>query len=218
MILLKNISFSYPNDDFHLKINSLHIKAGESIALVGESGSGKSTLMKIISGEIQTAQGEVIINGEKLHQLNENKKRVLRLKSMGMILQDSALLEYLNLQDNILFPAKITGHKIEAKTLDELTHTCGIEKLLKKKPLALSEGEKQRAAVCRALINSPSIILADEPTSSLDPKNGDTITHMLIQQCKKNAATLLMITHNERLLSQFDRVIKLEELAGANHV
>ena len=215
MIKIEDLHFKYPEDDFSLKINNFEMNDAESIALIGASGSGKSTFMKILSGEIIPLKGRITVLDQDLTALGDSQKRHLRLNSIGMVLQDSALLDYLSLLDNITLPLTLLNKKFDKEWLNTITKNCGTSELLKKKPEHVSEGEKQRAAVCRALLNKPGILLADEPTSSLDKKNSLAVTELLIKQCKENNTNLIMITHDESQLNFFDRVVNLEELNEA---
>jgi putative ABC transport system ATP-binding protein len=214
MIKIKELKFSYPEDDFTLKVDDLYILEHQSIALTGPSGCGKSTFMKLLSAELVATEGSIDLFDQTLNKLTDSQRQTLRLSGIGMVLQDSALLDYLSLKDNICLPARLQGLKTDNARFDELTQACGIAKLLSKKPAHISEGEKQRASICRALLTKPRIILADEPTSSLDPKNSAIITELLIKQCKESDATLVMITHDNAQLAMFDRVIDLESING----
>jgi putative ABC transport system ATP-binding protein len=213
MINIADLSFRY-GESFSLNIQKFNLKKGESVALTGVSGSGKSTFLKLLSGEL-FARGMIEVLGVRFDQMKEADRRAFRLRHLGMIFQDSALLDYLSLFDNINLTAKLTGRKI---VIDEMTEICGIEKLLKRYPQELSEGEKQRAALCRALVTEPRLVLADEPTSSLDPKRSEEITDFLISYCQKNETSLLMVTHDHSLLGKFDRHIDMSELLGSHYV
>ncbi|MCH2207581.1 MAG: ATP-binding cassette domain-containing protein [Lentisphaerales bacterium] len=217
MIKVNNLKFSYPEDDFSLNIPDLYILEHHAVALTGPSGSGKSTLMKILAAELPIENGSVQLFDQQINQLTDSQRRALRLSGVGMILQDSALLDYLSLKDNICLPAKLLGLKIDQQRLTSLTESCGISSIINKKPAQISEGEKQRVAICRALLVKPRIILADEPTSSLDPKNSLAVTELLVDQCKANDATLVMITHDINQLEMFDRTIDLASLNGDAH-
>ena len=217
MIKIKDLAFAYKEGDFSLKIPELELPQNKAIAIVGPSGSGKSTLMKIIAGEIATQGGSITVNEQEINNFSDSQRRHFRLNQIGMILQDSALLEYLNLQDNICLAAKLQNKKYDAERLKKITESCGIAKLMNKKPAFASEGEKQRAAICRALLTNPEIILADEPTSSLDRQNSLAATGLLIEQCKEHETTLVMITHDDSQLEFFDEVIDITKINGASH-
>ena len=213
MITLENVKFSY-GSGFSLDIKSLSLSEGETMAVTGVSGSGKSTLLKLLSGELKSSIGKVTVLGTDLHSLKDSSRRKFRLSKLGMIFQDSPLLDFLNLEENILLPAKTAGLKTE--NLSELASECGIEQLLKRYPAAISEGEKQRAGICRALISSPQLVLADEPTSSLDPERSRSITELLIAGCKERKSSLIMVTHDHSLLELFDKSFDVGELGEDN--
>jgi len=200
---------------FCLKVSSLKLADGKSLAITGVSGSGKSTFLKLLSGELALHRGSISILGHKLNEMRDNARRNFRLKNYGMIFQDSPLLEYLTIKDNILLPANIVGIK-KRLDLKELCANCGIEELINRYPSQLSEGEKQRAAICRALISSPKVVLADEPTSSLDPVRGEEITDLLIQNCQKYNCTLIMVTHDYSLLDKFDQKVDIGKLGDSD--
>ncbi len=231
MISVKNITFKYglkskqainpssnmekENDIFFLKVRSLELKKDTSLAITGVSGSGKSTFLRLLSGELAVQSGNVIIMEHKLHEMNDNQRRDFRLKNLGMIFQDSPLLDYLSVRDNILLVPTISGQK-NLLDLQDLATNCGIGKLLSRYPSMLSEGEKQRVAICRALISSPKVILADEPTSSLDNARAREVTNLLIRNCKKYNCKLIMITHDHSLLDKFDKNYDISKLGEHN--
>ena len=211
MIALGNVQFSYESS-FSLVISNLSLGEGETLAVTGVSGSGKSTLLKLLSGELKCRTGKLSVLGNELHNLSSAALHSFRLRNIGMIFQDSPLLDYLNLEENILLPSITAG--LKTGEINELADKCGIKDLLKRKPAELSEGEKQRAGICRALIASPRLVLADEPTSSLDPERGRSITELLIEGCRKRKAALVMVTHDHSLLELFDRSVDISELGG----
>ena len=214
MISVEGIEFKYGND-FCLKVNSLNLKDGEALAITGVSGSGKSTLLKLLSGELILQSGNISVLNNNLHEMRESALRTFRLKNLGMIFQDSPLLDYMSVSENILLPAEIAGSK-NILDVQKLATNCGIGELLDRYPSKLSEGEKQRAAICRALISSPKLVLADEPTSSLDPARGEEITDLLIKNCRKQNCSLVMVTHDHSLLKKFDRTVDINQLGAIN--
>jgi putative ABC transport system ATP-binding protein len=216
MIIINKLFFKYA-DNFSLKIDSFNLEKGESVALTGLSGSGKSTFLKLLSGEIQADSGAISILGQDIEGFNDSQRRKFRLSKLGMIFQNSALLEYLNLFENIQLPGRLSGKNVKDKIFENAQY-CGIQDLLKRYPPQLSEGEKQRAAICRALVNSPELVFADEPTSSLDPQRSADITDLLTKHCKEKQSSLLMVTHDHSLLSKFDRCVDMSELNGAKNV
>ncbi len=216
MIRINDLHFSYPDGNFSLDISTLSIKKGESIAITGPSGSGKTTLLNLICGVSRPQSGDIIINGTSLKQQNEKTLRQYRIAHIGMVFQSFELLEYLNVLDNILLPYRLdkTLH-IEKETVErakEIAGTFGMEDKLQRYPSQLSQGEQQRVAIMRALITGAKLIIADEPTGNLDPKNTDLVADMLLDFVKKEGATLITVTHDHTFAKRFDRVIDFTQL------
>ncbi len=216
MISLSDILFRYPDSDFRLKIDDLSFLPGSKTAVIGPSGFGKTTLLYLISGILTPQTGDVRVHKHSLNELNDSERRTFRLTNIGFVFQDFKLLEYLKVKDNILLPYRIN----KALSLDdqarnraaELASLLGIESKLAKYPNNLSHGERQRVAVCRALIHDPSIILADEPTGNLDPKNKEKIMQVLFDYAANKGSSMITVTHDHELLRGFDRVIDFQEL------
>lgn len=211
MIELKDIEFRYPKSDFHLAVDKLTFPAGSKTAIIGPSGFGKTTLLNIISGIHLPQAGKVEVDKTKVNHLKDHERRTFRLLNIGFIFQDFRLLEYLKVLDNIQLPFRINGtlrfsSGIAGKT-NALAAAMDIEDKLSKYPAKLSQGERQRVAICRALINDPKVILADEPTGNLDPVNKHKIMNKLFDQVMQNGSTLITVTHDHELLSDFDEVI-----------
>ena len=211
MIKLSDLYFRYPVDDFSLRVPELEVERGERVAVVGPSGSGKSTLLQIIAG-IKTAQsGQVVTGGVDLTALDDAGRREFRIKSVGLVFQDFELLEYLSVLDNILLPYRIhpalrLDKAVQARAV-ELAEKVGIGDKLDRFATRLSQGEKQRVAVCRALITDPVLLLADEPTGNLDPSNTARVMDSLFAAAAARGATLVTVTHEHDLLDRFDRVV-----------
>ena len=216
MIELKNIKYSYPNSDFHLSINNLLIDAGQKTAVIGPSGFGKTTMLNIIAGILLPESGSVIIKEKEINNLQDAERRNFRIKEIGIVFQDFKLLDYLNVMDNILLPYRINNTlKLKEETrgvAKELAQTLKIGNKLNKYPAKLSHGERQRVAICRALLNKPSIILADEPTGNLDPTNKNHIIDILFEYVENYGSTLITVTHDHDLLKGFDKVIDFQKL------
>ena len=177
MISIDNLSFSYGND-FAMQLAHLEIHSGQKVAFVGESGCGKTTLLSLIAGVLRPHKGEICILQQKMHLLSEKELRIFRLQNIGFVFQNFALLDYLNVRENILLPFTLQCKKITQTNLDRLKYllnAVGIHDKIHQKPQQLSQGEKQRVAIARALIHKPSIVIADEPTGNLDPKNSEKI-------------------------------------------
>ena len=164
---------------------------------------------------MKSQSGSITVLDHKLHELKESELRKFRLQSLGMIFQDSPLLEYLTVSENIQLLTEAGGVE-KSVDLKELAFSCGIANFLNRYPSKLSEGERQRVAICRALISSPKLVLADEPTSSLDPERSQDITDLLIKNCRKQKCSLVMVTHDHGLLKKFDRTVDMKNL-GAKH-
>lgn len=201
-----------------LKGLSFNIKQGERIAIMGKSGSGKSTLLKMIGLIDYPSEGKIYYKGEDQDNLSNDEVSEIRLNDIGFIFQDFRLLESLNVQENIMLPMIISREeeKIMLERCNNYAEKVGIQHLLKKKPSKISGGEKQRTSICRALMNDPSIIYADEPTGSLDSKTGKTIIDILVNINEELNKTLIMVTHDPLIASYCNRVIWLEDgLIGA---
>ena len=217
MIELSQIKFEYKESDFQLQFNSMKAESKKAIALIGPSGCGKTTLMSLIAGILPSQTGSILIGNTKMHQLTDKQRRLFRIQNIGFVFQDFALLEYLNLYENILHPFRINS----ALTLDasvkkranDLAEKVGISKRLKNYPAQTSVGEQQRCAIARALLNEPSVILADEPTGNLDPNNKKAILEILLQYVREHDATLLVATHDYDLLEYFDETIDFKTLS-----
>ena len=216
MIRLENIKFQYPQSDFKLEVESLIFAKASKSALIGPSGYGKTTMLNIIAGIILPEEGEVGVEGATINKLSDSARRNYRINNIGFVFQDFRLVPYLTVLDNILLPFKINNSlKPDAGTLKkarELAEELKIEKLINKYPALLSHGERQRAAIARALINDPKVILADEPTGNLDPENKQRIKNILFAAIDKFKTTLITVTHDHEMLSGYDQIIDFKEL------
>ncbi len=216
MITLKNISFQYQNSDFHLEFSELAFQSGSKTAVIGPSGFGKTTLLNLISGIYTPQKGSVAVNGKIVNRMSDSERRTFRLTNIGFIFQDFKLLDYLRVVDNILLSFRInkamTLNKSIRMRAEEIASLLGIEDKLNKYPNKLSQGERQRVAICRALLNDPSIILADEPTGNLDPENKHKIMHILFDYVKDRGSSLITVTHDHELLQGFDHIVDFKEL------
>ena len=212
MIHIHSLLFNYPGENgFRLEIPGFQVEPGEKVAVIGPSGSGKTTLLHLISGIYLPVQGQVQVNNIRIDQLADSGRRDFRITQIGFIFQDFELLDYLSVMDNILHPYRISSalklNRSVRQRAAELADAMGIGDLLKRRPGELSQGEKQRAAICRALLPSPQLILADEATGNLDPENKSRILDLLFHNVQLSNATLLAVTHDHELLPRFDRVI-----------
>jgi len=222
MIIIENVRFSYPSESFELRLDQLRVEAGETVALVGPSGCGKTTLMNLIAGILVPAAGEIQVNGTKLGELSVAARQRFRLETMGLVPQNFELLDYLTVRENILVPFRISSSlrlsPDSRERCEFLAERSGIARHLEKFPGQLSQGERQRAALCRGLVTSPRLILADEPTGNLDPENQDRIVALLLEEAKHIGSSVVMITHDPVLLPRFERVIDVLQwrTAGGN--
>ncbi|MEE8195744.1 MAG: ABC transporter ATP-binding protein [Acidiferrobacterales bacterium] len=215
MINIDSLEFRYRAGEFRLRVPTLAVATGEKVAVIGPSGSGKTTLLNLISGIFTPQTGRVSVNGVEVSALNDAQRRDFRVTSIGFVFQDFELLDYLHVLDNILHPYRITQalklDKAVRQRAVELAEAMGIGDNLKRFANDLSQGEKQRAAICRALLPRPKLILADEATGNLDPDNKTLIMDLLFENVVKHDATLLAVTHDYDLLKRFDRVIDFKQ-------
>ena len=194
-----------------LKDLSFSVEKGEFVAIIGPSGSGKSTLLHILGGVDTPTSGEVIIDGTPIYELNETKLAIFRRRQIGLIYQFYNLLPVLDVKENITLPLLLDGQKPDEKYLAELVKNLGLEERLNHLPNQLSGGQQQRVSIGRALINHPAIVLADEPTGNLDSRNSMEIIELLKASNVKYHQTLVIITHDERIALQADRIISIED-------
>ncbi|WP_127495495.1 ABC transporter ATP-binding protein [Paenibacillus glycanilyticus] len=201
---------------------SISVEPGELVAVVGPSGSGKSTFLSIAGALLKASEGEVNLNGHLLSKLSEKELSNVRLKEIGFIMQSSNLVPYLNVLDQLLLVKKMSG-KVRSKDrmfAVKLLEEIGLGSKLKSYPEELSGGEKQRTAIARALINNPNVILADEPTASLDTKRAHEVVSLIANEVKSRRKAAIMVTHDERMLEYCDKVYRMEDgrlsLAGTN--
>ena len=190
---------------------SFSVEAGEFVSIVGPSGSGKSTLLHILGGVDKPTKGRVMIGGTDIHGLGESKLAVFRRRQIGLIYQFYNLLPVLNVDENIVLPHLLDGRKLDQERLDQVVERMGLTDRRNNLPSQLSGGQQQRVSIGRALYNHPAIILADEPTGNLDRRNGEEIVHLLKESNRSQKQTLLIITHDESIALQADRMLSLED-------
>ena len=216
MIELRDLHFRYPGSEFALSLDALTVATGETVAIVGPSGSGKTTLLNLVAGLALPQVGEVRVGGEVLSNQGDRARRSFRINRIGMVFQAFELLEYLNVLDNILLPLRIgAGLKVTREARERarwLADHVGIGGKLRRYPQQLSQGERQRVAVSRALLLRPRLVLADEPTGNLDPSNKGLVLDLLLDYVADNGATLLTVTHDHELLSRFNRVLDISDI------
>ena len=213
---LEALSFAYGDRGFVLSVPHLELNPGESVALVGPSGSGKTTLLNLIAGILQPDSGSIRFQGQDLGALGATRRRRQRLLNMGMIFQSFELLDYLDVRDNILLQARLApGISITPELEQHAQETAaelGLADKWRRPVTALSQGERQRVAACRALLLDPDLVLADEPTGNLDPANKQAVLDQLISLCRRHQRMLLTVTHDHSLLPAFDRVVDMADL------
>ncbi|MFE6139548.1 MULTISPECIES: ABC transporter ATP-binding protein [Bacillus] len=192
---------------------SLDVKAGEFIGIVGPSGSGKSTLLSIAGALLSPSKGDIYIREQNITKLSEKEMTDIRLKKIGFIFQFANLVPYLNVKEQLLYIAKLKKeNKQESeKRADHLLAAFGLGERKKHYPNQLSGGEKQRVAITRAFMNNPDLILADEPTASLDSKRAREVVEMMKREVKESQKAAIMITHDERMLDVCDRILTLRD-------
>jgi putative ABC transport system ATP-binding protein len=211
MIDIHHLEFSYALGEFCLSVPEFSVERGEKVAVIGPSGSGKTTFLNLVAGILTPNKGEVSMGDQRISHLSDSQRRDFRITSIGFVFQDFELLDYLNVFDNILHPYRITkALRLDQAVKDRavaLAGELGIGDKLKRRANDLSHGEKQRVAICRALLPNPKVILADEATGNLDPENKELILDLLFLGVEEHGTTLLAVTHDYELLKRFDRVI-----------
>ena len=215
MISIQNLTFRYQHSPFDLKIPDLAISAGQATAIVGPSGSGKTTLLHLMAGILTPVQGRIQIGQTPVSELSDSGRRNFRLSNIGLIFQDFELIEYLTVLDNVLLPCRIG--KLQENLTDarrqaiNLLEHAGLKAHLAKSVTRLSQGERQRVAICRALVTRPPLLLADEPTGNLDPTTTQQIMDLLLASVSRQNSTLVMVTHDHSLLNRFHHLIDFHQ-------
>lgn len=190
---------------------SLSVNKGEFIAIIGPSGSGKSTLIHILGGVDRPTDGKVYVNGNDIYSGNDEQLAIFRRRDVGLIYQFYNLIPVLNVRENITLPALLDGRAVNEDRLNELLNLLKLKGREKHLPNELSGGQQQRVSIGRAMMCSPSVILADEPTGNLDSKNSQEIMELLKTSNKKFGQTVIIITHDENIAMQTDRIIAIED-------
>ena len=199
-IKFKNIQITYPDWEISL---------GNQALILGNSGSGKTSLLHLLTGLMKPSSGKIYLKDKELSIMNDREINRLRGREMGVIFQKSHLIKSLNVSDNIKLAGQFSGKKINIKKIQEVTKLLGLEHLLKRKIYQLSEGQKQRVTIARAVVHEPSILAADEPTASLDDENATAVVQLLKSQASRCNATLLIATHDHRVKDQFKNRLEL---------
>jgi putative ABC transport system ATP-binding protein len=217
MIEIRNLEFRYRNGDFSLHLPEFSVGESETVAVIGPSGTGKTTLLNLLAACDVPREGTVKVCGRLVSSLSDADRRDFRIRNIGLVFQEFELLSYLSVLDNILLPYRIAP----ALTLDlsvqgraeALAHDVGIADKLDRPVECLSQGERQRVAVCRALVTQPSLLLCDEPTGNLDPANSTRVLDIMFKYAKDHSATLIAVTHDHENAKRFDRTIDIATIA-----
>ena len=211
MVRIDNLSFRYAGGGFRLSVPDFTLQNAERVAVVGPSGSGKTTLLNLIAGILTPDDGQITVAGQQIVGLSDAARRGFRASHIGFVFQDFALLDYLSARQNILYPYRITPaltlENAARDRAERLAAACGIGDKLDRHPGALSQGEQQRVAICRALVTQPKLILSDEATGNLDPDSKARILDLLFEQAAEAGAAVLAVTHDHELLPRFERVV-----------
>lgn len=218
-ITLENVHFAYPGGEFALDVPSLVFEPGTRTAVVGPSGSGKTTLLYLIAGVLVPERGSIAVGTRRVDELGDAARRWFRIARIGFVFQDFELLDYLDVRENVLLPYLISP-ALEVTSdvrsrADQLLTELGLGDKLARRITALSQGERQRVAICRALLPSPKVLLADEPTGNLDPETSRRIVDLLVERSRRDGTTLVCVTHDHTLLDTFDRVVDFAEFRTA---
>jgi putative ABC transport system ATP-binding protein len=208
MLQTKDLTFSY-NAQHQLHFDDIHCKQGEQWLLLGQSGSGKTTLLHLLGGLLSPKKGKVIVGDTDLTTLSEHAKDKFRGKNIGIIFQNAHFIRSLSVEENLMIAQKLAGLKIDKDHIQQLLDRLNVGHKIKAPTKSLSTGEQQRVAIARALVNKPKIILADEPTSALDDVNCGQVIELIEEVANEVGATLLVVTHDARLSSQFSNQINL---------
>ncbi len=214
---VSDLRFAYSAEGFRVHVPQLELAAGKALALAGPSGAGKSTLLRLLTGLLTPTAGKVSLGSAQMETMTHEARRAFRLQHIGLVFQDFALLDYLTVTENILLPHQFRGTAdaaVRAK-MQDLTQRLHIDRYLDKRVSHLSQGERQRVAVARALVHEPQFVFADEPTASLDPARGRIVVDMLLEDTRRRGACLVMVTHDPNLLPLFDQTVRMEDLATA---
>ena len=190
---------------------SFSVEKGEFVSIIGASGSGKSTLLHLIGGVDRPTSGKVFIDGKDIYSLNDDNLAIFRRRQVGLIYQFYNLIPVLNVSENITLPTKLDGRKVNEAKLNDLLKTLGLEKRRNNLPNQLSGGQQQRVSIGRAMMNEPALMLADEPTGNLDSKASEEIISLLRLSNKKYNQTVIIITHDEKIALEADRIITIDD-------
>lgn len=214
----RDVSFGYPGQRRALHLPDLDVPRGSSLAVIGPSGSGKTTFLNLLSALLLPTSGTIRVSGRALNALSERQAQQYRSDVVGYVFQDFGLLDHLNAWDNILHPFRICrGRRLDAdarQKAESAARALGLTDHLLRRPEALSQGEKQRVAICRAVVTEPEVILADEPTGNLDPDTARRILDQLLEVQARLSSTLVLVTHDHSLAGRLDAVVDFRDCWG----
>jgi putative ABC transport system ATP-binding protein len=217
MIRVRDLSFGYPHGGFELSVNKLEVAPGESVAVVGPSGCGKTTLLHLLAGILAPASGSVVVDGVEVSALGREDRQDFRALAVGLVFQEFELLEYLDVIDNVLLPYRASPalalDEAARQRANELVEQVGLADKKNSFPGQLSQGERQRVAVCRSLVTMPKVLFGDEPTANLDADNRDHVMDALFRYSEDRAAPLVVVTHDPELHRRFNTVVDVRALA-----
>ena len=217
VVEVSDLEFGYRDGGFHLHVDALSIAAGQSVVVVGPSGTGKTTLLNLLAGILVPPAGRIEIEGVDMTKIGTEDRQDFRAVKMGLVFQEFELLEYLSALDNVLLPYRISPvlalDDAARERASRLLTEVGLGDKQHRYPRQLSQGERQRAAVCRALVAQPTLLLADEPTGNLDPANRDHVMDTLFQYQKANGVPLIVVTHEQELIGRFEQLVDVRSFA-----
>lgn len=214
ILRVENLNKTYGKGENQVKAVdnvSFSVQKGEFVAIIGASGSGKPTLLHLIGGVDRPTSGKVFIDGKDIYTLNDDNLAIFRRRQIGLIYQFYNLIPVLNVAENITLPTKLDGRDVDERRLNDLLKTLGLEKRKYNLPNQLSGGQQQRVSIGRAMMNEPALMLADEPTGNLDSKASEEIISLLRLSNKKYNQTVIVITHDEKIALEADRVITIDD-------
>jgi len=218
VVKINELNFRYDVGDFQITIDDFKVKANEKLAIVGPSGIGKTTLLNLLAGILTPGKGSIVVADYNIAELGHEDRQDYRALKMGLVFQEFELLEYLSVLDNVLLPFRVSPVlKLNNEVIDNAKKLCseiGLGDKLNRYPGHLSQGERQRVAVCRALVTNPVLLLCDEPTGNLDRVNRDHVIDMLFRYSETKAAPLIIVTHDQDLVGRFDMSFDMNEVAA----
>lgn len=218
VVKINELNFRYDVGDFQISIDDFKVQANEKLAIVGPSGIGKTTLLNLLAGILTPGKGSIVVADYNIAELGHEDRQDYRALKMGLVFQEFELLEYLSVLDNVLLPFRVSPVlKLNNEVIDNAKKLCseiGLGDKLNRYPGHLSQGERQRVAVCRALVTNPILLLCDEPTGNLDRVNRDHVIDMLFRYSETKAAPLIIVTHDQDLVGRFDMSFDMNEVAA----